>query len=162
MLPYYWLNQVWAITFDWSALATWNKYFWTAFWKPFSGKKTRIWHRHVCAIVQPWCAICLSMGMQVLFFAFCCENWHRKLWIDKKHPRSLRRGQTCFLMFFTQFWGKFRIMSLCLCYFLSFFQLWSYHLAQSTWKLWCQVPAPVTWLGAGCAGDTSLSKKENH
>ena len=25
-------NQVWAITFDWSALATWNKHFWTAFW----------------------------------------------------------------------------------------------------------------------------------
>ena len=30
-------NQVWAITFDWSALATWNKHFWTAFWKLFSG-----------------------------------------------------------------------------------------------------------------------------
>ena len=29
-------NQVWAITFDWSALATWNKHFWTAFWEPFS------------------------------------------------------------------------------------------------------------------------------
>ena len=25
-------NQVWAITFDLSALATWNKHFWTAFW----------------------------------------------------------------------------------------------------------------------------------
>ena len=25
-------NQVWAITFDWSALATWNKHFQTAFW----------------------------------------------------------------------------------------------------------------------------------
>ena len=30
-------NQVWAITFDWSALATWNKHFWTAFWRLFSG-----------------------------------------------------------------------------------------------------------------------------
>ena len=30
-------NQIWAITFDWSALATWNKHFWTAFWKLFSG-----------------------------------------------------------------------------------------------------------------------------
>ena len=30
-------NQVWAITFGWSAQATWNKYSWTAFWKPFSG-----------------------------------------------------------------------------------------------------------------------------
>ena len=26
------LCQVVAITFDWSALATWNKHFWTAFW----------------------------------------------------------------------------------------------------------------------------------
>ena len=25
-------NQVWTITFDWSALATWNKHFQTAFW----------------------------------------------------------------------------------------------------------------------------------
>ena len=31
------LNQVWAISFDWSALATWNKHSWTAFWKFFSG-----------------------------------------------------------------------------------------------------------------------------
>ena len=30
-------NQVWAITFDWGALATWNKHFWTAFWRLFSG-----------------------------------------------------------------------------------------------------------------------------
>ena len=30
-------RQVWAITFDWSTLVTWNKNFWTAFWKPFSG-----------------------------------------------------------------------------------------------------------------------------
>ena len=30
-------NQVWAITFDLSALANWNKHFWTAFWKLFSG-----------------------------------------------------------------------------------------------------------------------------
>ena len=30
-------NQVWTITFDWSALATWNKHFWTAFWRLFSG-----------------------------------------------------------------------------------------------------------------------------
>ena len=30
-------NQVWAITFDWGALATWNKHFWTAFWELFSG-----------------------------------------------------------------------------------------------------------------------------
>ena len=30
-------NQVWTITFDWSALATWNKHIWTAFWKFFSG-----------------------------------------------------------------------------------------------------------------------------
>ena len=27
----------WAITFDWSALEIWNKHFWTAFWKLFSG-----------------------------------------------------------------------------------------------------------------------------
>ena len=26
------LCQVWAITLDWSALATWNKHFWTVFW----------------------------------------------------------------------------------------------------------------------------------
>ena len=32
-----WLNQVWVITFSRSALATWYKHFWTAFWKPFSG-----------------------------------------------------------------------------------------------------------------------------
>ena len=31
------LNQDLAITSDWSALATWNKHFWTAFWKPLSG-----------------------------------------------------------------------------------------------------------------------------
>ena len=31
------LNKVLAITFDWGALATWNKHFWTAFWEPFSG-----------------------------------------------------------------------------------------------------------------------------
>ena len=30
-------RQVWAITFDWSTLVTWNKPSWTAFWKPFSG-----------------------------------------------------------------------------------------------------------------------------
>ena len=30
-------NQVGAITFGWSALATWNKHSWTAFWKLFSG-----------------------------------------------------------------------------------------------------------------------------
>ena len=30
-------TQVWAINFDWSALATWNKLFWTAFRKLFSG-----------------------------------------------------------------------------------------------------------------------------
>ena len=30
-------NQVWALTFNWSALATWNKHSWTAFWKFFSG-----------------------------------------------------------------------------------------------------------------------------
>ena len=31
------LNEVLAITFDWSALVTWSKHSWTAFWKLFSG-----------------------------------------------------------------------------------------------------------------------------
>ena len=89
-------NQVWALTFEWSAQATWNKYSWTAFWKPFQGK-TRRWRRHVCAIFQPWCAICLPMDTQALFFAFCCENWHRR-WMNR-HPKSLRHGQTCLMVF---------------------------------------------------------------
>ena len=33
-------RQVLAITFEWSALATWNKHLWPALWKPFSGIPT--------------------------------------------------------------------------------------------------------------------------
>ena len=36
--------------------------------------------------------------MQVLFFAFCCENWHIR-WMNR-HPVSCRGGQTFFFMAF--------------------------------------------------------------
>ena len=39
-----------------------------------------------------------SIGHASAFFAFCCENWHKR-WMNR-HPVSLRGGQTFFFMAF--------------------------------------------------------------
>ena len=65
-------NQVWAITFDWSALATWNKHFWTAFWqRQLRPMYSPLWNRwfpdlNEGAIFEQnsFSNICLSIKMQ--------------------------------------------------------------------------------------------------
>ena len=80
--------QVWAITFDWIALATWNKHSWTAFWKFFSGTSNLpgfcdvpgagTWH--------------LNSQVQGALCQVICARWHKR-WASGV---SLKRGsQKC-------------------------------------------------------------------
>ena len=49
--------------------------------------------------------------MQVLFFAFCCENWHIR-WMNR-HPVSFRGGQTFFFMTFHTILGPILNYGFC-------------------------------------------------
>ena len=105
-------------------------------WFSFSPKshswKTRRQCRHVFAIFQACCAIVLPVNTEVLFFAFCCEIWHKR-WMNR-HPEKLRGGQTCFLMVFravlrlsNYFFCSIFSREFCLSYFSCFFQLCKEH-----------------------------------
>ena len=54
-----------------------------------SCKNVRTRGRCPCYL-QACCASFLLMYTQVLFFAFCCRNWH--LWWMNRHPLSLGKG----------------------------------------------------------------------
>ena len=92
------LNYVLAITFDWSALATWNMHFWTAFWEPFPGiphlpafpvalhKAPGTW-KFRCQVPAPvWICMCvlrltaleqeeLHCEQLKVFFSVCVSMW---------------------------------------------------------------------------------------